>query len=1059
MTDACSILVRREVEDMTDAELDDLLDELKRRQRTYMAGGLSSQDAGQKAAQSIGDDLKRAAAIEKRNAAINRRIRLEAVDFVRTQFGDRPWEGLTALLAGSNRAGVGTRMSVDAVQDALRGQYLAGLIGDLERSGLFEAFRTGALDEDVARALWAIDSPDALKRLPKPAQAIAAIIRRWQEKARVDANRAGAWIGKVDGYIVRQSHDADRMLRGGFEAWRDAIMPRLDLGRMFPDGPPENLGDWLQEAYTGLVTGIHESLPGDKAPAFKGPGNLAKKLSQGRVLHFKSADDWFAYNREYGTGNIREAVVMGLSRSADATGLMRVLGTNPEGNLQSIYDAVRGQLRKAGNVEALRTMEARGNPSQGWLHYLYQEVSGRSGAAVGRALSTWGSAIRGWNNMSSLGGAVLSAVTDIPVAATEMRYQGQNFLGSIARQFVAPLQKALASAGSKAERRAILAELGYAAEAMTGLLSARFSAVDSVVGTMTSAQRQFFRLSGLTAWTDVMREAALLATSGHLGHLGELAHDALPEATSRLLSQYGIGAKEWEVLRGAVREWEGKTLLSPEAVRDMDRRKFSDLAAERINDLKAGLANRVARRLAQDEREREWVAKRAAKLDERLTAARVRIKARLEAMAERKKAAIEARAGRQMEAGEERLAKASQAAYDRLVEIEEAMTRAQLDMDAANAFWTYGVRGSDEVREIGKRAISTTMVDKGRALESMQALKKAAADIERSLKRAHDELPKEVAATAGKAERKAGRQMESLRKELNTDLAGLTERWQEDLAQFADDVSQRINQRAKQNAEDFANLGPAVDRALEDAREALAVRLQTLLIDRMNYAIISPDARAKAFINRGTRRGTAPGEIARAVGQFKSFGIGFTQRTFGRELYGRGARRLRDIRSQEIRGLASLIVSTTAFGYLAMTAKDLAKGKTPRSPDDWKTWAAAMQQGGGFGIYGDFLFGEASRFGNSPLATLAGPSIGKFEDAWNLIQSAKQGKDPSAKAFRFLVSNAPFVNLFYTKLALDYFVFWQIQEALNPGYLRRMERRAEQETGQEFLLRPTEAAR
>jgi hypothetical protein len=272
-------------------------------------------------------------------------------------------------------------------------------------------------------------------------------------------------------------------------------------------------------------------------------------------------------------------------------------------------------------------------------------------------------------------------------------------------------------------------------------------------------------------------------------------------------------------------------------------------------------------------------------------------------------------------------------------------------------------------------------------------------------------------------------------------------------------VQQRIQERSDMNARDLGDLEPRITRILEDAREDLAVKLQTLLTDRMNYAVISPDARSRAVTTAGTQRGTAAGEITRAVMQFKSFGVAFTQRALGREAFGYGARRLSDIRSREIRGIAQLIVSTTAFGYLAMTAKDLVKGRSPRPVDDWKTLAAAMQQGGGFGIYGDFLFGEASRFGSSPLATLSGPTVGKVEDIWNLIQSAKQGEDPSAKAFRFLINNTPFINLFYTRMALDYAIFYQIQEYMNPGYLRRMEKRIEEETGQEYLLRPSEAAR
>jgi hypothetical protein len=845
MVASCFEAVKRQVEDLTPEELDDMLLEMRRRQRSYMQKGMPAQEAGQKAAQTVSNDLKLAAAIEKRNAAINLRVRREGLDFVQSQFADNPAEGLSALLAGSNKVGKGTRMSADAVQAALKGQYIGGLVGDLERAGLFEVFADGAIDQEVARALWAIDTPAELNKLPKPAQDIAKVVRRWQEKARVDANRAGAWVGKADGYIVRQSHDADRLQRGGFDKWKDTILPRLDLDKMFPDGVPAavNLDKYLNEAYTGIVSGIHETLAvnAEKMGGFKGPGNIAKKLSQGRKLEFKSADDWFSYNQEYGTGNVREAALLGLSRSADATGTMRVLGTNPEANLQSMYEAVRGQMREARDFEGLKKLDSKWNT---WIKALAGEVLGRNSAPASRTLATAGTVVRGLNSMAALGGAVVSSVTDIPVRAMEMRYQGQNFLGATLDGLLTPFKRLIESSESAAERKALLAELGYFSEGVSGLLGARFSAADGMPGTMAKAQRLFFKASFLTGWTDVFRDASILATSGHLAALTENSFEKLPQASTRLLQQYGIDKAEWQALREATRTIGDKTVMSPEVVRELPSSKFKALAGERLK----------------------------------------------------------------------------------------------------------GIEATDE------------------------------------------------------------------------------------------------------NA-------AQIERILNDTREDLAVKLQTLLSDRMNYAIVSPDARARVIANWGQQRGTAAGEIARAVMQFKSFGVGFTQRVVGRETFGYGARRVRDIRSQEVVGIAQLIAATTAFGYIGMAAKDFTKGKEPRSPNDWKTWVAAMQQGGGFGIYGDFLFGEASRFGNSPVETLTGPTLGKVADIWNIVQSAKAGDDPSAKAFRFALNNTPFMNLFYTRLALDYMVFWRLQEYLNPGYLKRMERRTKQENDQEYLLRPSEAAR
>jgi hypothetical protein len=149
----------------------------------------------------------------------------------------------------------------------------------------------------------------------------------------------------------------------------------------------------------------------------------------------------------------------------------------------------------------------------------------------------------------------------------------------------------------------------------------------------------------------------------------------------------------------------------------------------------------------------------------------------------------------------------------------------------------------------------------------------------------------------------------------------------------------------------------------------------------------------------------------------------------------------------------------TLFGYGAMTAKDAIKGKTPRDPTDPQTMAAAMLQGGAMGIYGDFLLGESSRFGRSLLETIGGPVPSTIADIDELRARLMHGDDVAGSTLKTIISNTPFINLFYTKTALDYLIIYRIQEAMNPGYLRRMERRIEKENNQTFFLRPSEVAR
>jgi len=243
-------------------------------------------------------------------------------------------------------------------------------------------------------------------------------------------------------------------------------------------------------------------------------------------------------------------------------------------------------------------------------------------------------------------------------------------------------------------------------------------------------------------------------------------------------------------------------------------------------------------------------------------------------------------------------------------------------------------------------------------------------------------------------------------------------------------------------------------------RDRLETSLRAYYTDRAQFATPTPGAKEHAIMMRGTRPGTIEGEALRFVMQFKSFPIAVITKALGREVYGHGAENLGEALFKgkgDLLGLVHLIVGTTAMGYLSIAAKDLAKGKTPRDPGELKTWQAAMIQGGGAGIYGDFLFGEFNRFGHHQLWSSAlGPTAGVVEDVFDIWSRLKRGDDAAAQTFRAAVNNTPFVNLFYTRMALDYLILYQIQESLNPGYLRRMERRMEQENAQSFLIRPSQ---
>lgn len=239
-------------------------------------------------------------------------------------------------------------------------------------------------------------------------------------------------------------------------------------------------------------------------------------------------------------------------------------------------------------------------------------------------------------------------------------------------------------------------------------------------------------------------------------------------------------------------------------------------------------------------------------------------------------------------------------------------------------------------------------------------------------------------------------------------------------------------------------------------KDRAVTRLLAFLTDESEYAVVNPDLMTRTIQQGGMSKGTAGGELWRSAMLFKSFPIAMISRhwarAFGGEL-GTGGR---------MGYAAALLVGMLPLGYAAMAAKDLSKGKDPRPTDDPRTWGAAFLQAGGAGILGDFFFQDTTRFGNSMLATLAGPLASTAEDAFQLTignaHQAARGSDPkaAAEALRFLKSNTPGASLWYSRAIMDRLFLHNLQEQASPGYLRRMERRAKQD-GSSYWWRPGEA--
>lgn len=241
-------------------------------------------------------------------------------------------------------------------------------------------------------------------------------------------------------------------------------------------------------------------------------------------------------------------------------------------------------------------------------------------------------------------------------------------------------------------------------------------------------------------------------------------------------------------------------------------------------------------------------------------------------------------------------------------------------------------------------------------------------------------------------------------------------------------------------------------------REQAATRLLATVLEETDTAVIEPGARERTISGGMTQRGTWKGELTRSFFLFKSFPMAMIMRHWerGMSMPNTGGKAAY---------LATLMAATTVMGMASLQVSELLAGRDPRNMNPIakggvRNWIAAMLKGGSLGIYGDFLFSDATQHGGSPLATLEGPVLGEVEDMFNLTQGnimrAAQGQKThfGAEAVKMVKGNMPGASLWYAKSALDHLIFQRLQEYFSPGYLSSMRARARQQFNQTYWWDP-----
>ena len=521
------------------------------------------------------EEARIAAAQRRRHAALNaiRRDELDAqVDSLMAD-GFTPANAIVTVMEGSQRSVKSARLSVSnktkAYERKFWGRIERMLLEDTGLKKLLES-RDKTFLTNVRREWY------ELRQGGQPgvtgdemASKAARMFADMTEEMRQTVNKAGANIGKLDGWTGTQTHDPVKILKVTQQEWVARVKPMLDLDRMFGSQSDETIDEVLGEVYMTIATGRNGNPDAAMRGDFKGPANMANALSRERVMHFASPDLAEQYNDMFGHGDILNGVFGSIETMSRTIAMMETFGPNPKVMLDAKLSQLQLQVRNDPKIapDKKAQMIADLEPRRFDTHYDVA-TGGLNNAAPGRQkVAEWGASARTIQSLAKLGGSVLTAFpTDTMTMIVASANRGGGFVKATADTFTT-----LLSPLNRSERRMVAALYGEGMDAVIGNLTRGFAGTDGPVGHLSWLSQKYFRWNGLAPWTDAARSAATQMIAREGGMMADRAFDALPERYKWVLEGHDIDAARWAEIRASTVTLDsGNRYIDPDSIGDIE---------------------------------------------------------------------------------------------------------------------------------------------------------------------------------------------------------------------------------------------------------------------------------------------------------------------------------------------------------------------------------------------------------------------------------------------------------------------------------------------------------
>lgn len=427
-------------------------------------------------------------------------------------------------------------------------------------SGKYEAVRrsfrremTEAMVEFRANLLGMRRNKDMLNKVVREvfgestgddaARSMAQAWGRVSEKARLRRNAAGGHTAKRNDWGLPQDHNSRRVRKAGYDVWRAAILPKLDLDQMIDprtDLPftEQTIEIILQDSYQAIRTDGYSR----RAASSRYGSSMANRRADPRFFKFKSADDWSAYSAEFGSGQDAFRVMMGhLDRMAMDIAMMEELGPNPINTFAHMSDAAKRLAALSDDPDAPVVATRKTKHADDMMDLF----TGATNSPDSPRAAKIGSAIRNYLSSAHLGAAVFSSISDF-----NTQRLSAGFIGLRRGGFLQQFGRLIGSKDFRAE--ANNAGLIFENAVDIGNAVGRFELEEMHVESAARMADFTIRASGLGWVTEMQRHAfgmEFMNQAAVKWH-GKAFAD-LPPKTQRMFENYGIGADEWVAINRA----------------------------------------------------------------------------------------------------------------------------------------------------------------------------------------------------------------------------------------------------------------------------------------------------------------------------------------------------------------------------------------------------------------------------------------------------------------------------------------------------------------------------